>query len=101
MGIAQSPTMDWTCQNAEHMLDAYERRSHGKIDLLNAHVTRWLHRRRARPLWLGRSRGRRSALLHQCTGIAIRHLSLRTEDVRNNGVLGDGSHGSRSATVRA
>ena len=27
---------------------------HGQVDLLNAHITRRLHSRRARPLWLGR-----------------------------------------------
>src|SRR5665213_3284620 len=52
---------------------------HGEVDLLNAHVTRWLHRRRARPLWLGRPRRRRGALLHQQARVVIRHLSLRTE----------------------
>lgn len=31
----------------------------------------------------------------------IRHLSLRTENVRDNGVLGDRAHGSKSTTVRA
>jgi hypothetical protein len=33
--------------------------------------------------------------------VVIRYLSLRTEDVRDNGVLGDRAHGSRSTTVRA
>src|ERR1700730_4649036 len=56
---------------------------------------------RARRLWLGRSRRRRVALLHQRACVVIRHLSLRTEDVRDNGELGDRAHGSRSTTVRA
>jgi hypothetical protein len=49
----------------------------------------------------GRSRRRRGALLHQRACVVIRHLSLRTEDVRHNGVLGDRAHGSWSTTVRA
>src|ERR1700756_1229425 len=36
---------------------------HGKVDLLNARITRRSHRRRARPLWLGRSRRRSSGML--------------------------------------
>src|SRR5713101_951593 len=62
---------------------------HGKVDLLNAHFTGRLHGRRAWPLWLGRSRKRRGALVHQPACVVIRHLSVRTEDVRDNGVLGD------------
>jgi RibD C-terminal domain len=41
------------------------------------------------------------ALLHQRAWLFIRHLSLRAEDVRDDGVLGDGAHGARSTAVRA
>jgi riboflavin biosynthesis pyrimidine reductase len=74
---------------------------HGKVDLLDTHVARRLHRRRARPLWLGRSRRRSGTQLYQPAGVITGHLSLRTEDVRDHGVLGDREHGSRSTTVRA
>ena len=54
----------------------------GKVDLLDTHVARRLHRRRARPLWLGRSRRRRGTHLHQPAGVITGRLSLRTEDVQ-------------------
>ena len=54
-----------------------------------------------RPLWLGRARRRRGAHLHLRAGVVISHLSLRTEDVRDDGVLGDRGPGSRSTTIPA
>jgi hypothetical protein len=54
----------------------------------SVYVTGRLYGRRARRLRLGRSRRRRVALLHQRDFAVIRHLFVRTEDVRN-GVSGD------------
>jgi len=74
--------------------------SYGEVDLHDEHVTRRLHRRRAWRLWLNHSPGRRSGHLDLRACVVIPHLSLRTESVRDDAVLGNRAHGSGSATVR-